>query len=85
MARGCAARSQGERVAVNERLAEILVRYPEERAVHRAVRRSRSSSGVGKPRCRAARASRRAGWVGALGSARVASAWRRIFNSSIFW
>jgi hypothetical protein len=33
--------SIGERVAVNERLAEILVRYPEEHAVHRAVSRSR--------------------------------------------
>jgi hypothetical protein len=31
----------GERVAVNERLAEILVRYPEEHPVHRAVSRSR--------------------------------------------
>ena len=32
----------GERVAVNERLAEILMRYPEEHPVHRAVSRSRS-------------------------------------------
>jgi hypothetical protein len=31
----------GERVAVNERLAEILARYPEEHPVHRAVSRSR--------------------------------------------
>jgi len=31
----------GERVAVNERLAEILMRYPDEHPVHRAVSRSR--------------------------------------------
>lgn len=31
----------GKRVAVNERLAEILVRYPEEHPVHRAISRSR--------------------------------------------
>jgi hypothetical protein len=32
----------GERVAVNERLAEILKRYPSDDPVHRAVNRSRS-------------------------------------------
>jgi len=31
----------GEQVPVNERLAEILARYPEEHPVHRAVSRSR--------------------------------------------
>ena len=31
----------GQRVAVNERLAEILVRYPDQHPVHRAVSRSR--------------------------------------------
>jgi len=31
----------GERVAVNERLSEILMRYPDEHPVHRAVSRSR--------------------------------------------